>query len=62
MERPLDLFYDHLSRDDLTAAGQLLTDDSVLHVPGRSPNTGKYQGREAIVGLCPGRPRRPATP
>ena len=45
MERPLDLFYDHLSRVDLAAASQLLTDDSVLHVPGRSPNAGTYQGR-----------------
>ena len=54
MERPLDLFYNHLSRGDLTAAGQLLTEDSVLHVPGRSPNTGTYQGREAIVGFVAG--------
>src|SRR6478672_13497573 len=52
--RPLDLFYDHLSRGDLAAASQLLTDDSVLHVPGRSPNTGTYQGREAIVGFVAG--------
>ena len=57
MERPLDLFYDHLIRGDLVAAGQLLTEDAVLHVPGRSPNTGTYQGREAIIGFVAALPR-----
>ena len=54
MERPLDLFYDHLSRGDLAAAGRLLSKDSALHVPGRSPNTGTYQGRDAIIGFVAG--------
>ena len=51
MTRPLDLFYERLSRGDLADAAELLTDDSVLHVPGRSPNTGTYQGRDAVIGF-----------
>src|SRR4051812_11055357 len=51
MTRPLDLFYERLSRGDVAAAAELLTDDSVLHVPGRSPNTGTYQGKDAVIGF-----------
>ncbi|GLW25406.1 nuclear transport factor 2 family protein [Microbispora triticiradicis] len=44
-------FYDALSGGDLEAAGAFLTDDSVLHVPGKSTNTGDYAGREAVIGF-----------
>ncbi|MEU0480853.1 nuclear transport factor 2 family protein [Streptosporangium sp. NPDC006013] len=44
-------FYEALGKGDLDAATALLTDDSVLHVPGRSTNTGTYEGREAVIGF-----------
>ncbi|MFI6458470.1 nuclear transport factor 2 family protein [Streptosporangium amethystogenes] len=44
-------FYEALDKGDLDAATALLTDDSVLHVPGRSTNTGTYEGQEAVIGF-----------
>jgi ketosteroid isomerase-like protein len=44
-------FYDALARGDLDAAGELLTPDAVLHVPGRSSNTGAHLGRDAVLGF-----------
>ncbi|GGP14661.1 nuclear transport factor 2 family protein [Nonomuraea glycinis] len=44
-------FYDALARGDLDAAGDLLTPDAVLHVPGRSSNTGDHVGRDAVIGF-----------
>ena len=44
-------WYDHLKAGDLATAAQALTEDSVLHVPGRSSNTGTYEGRDAVVGF-----------
>src|SRR5690242_4915018 len=54
MTAALHKFYDLLSRGDLAAAGQLLTPTSTLHVPGRSTNTGTYDGRDAILGFVAG--------
>ncbi|MFI6508726.1 nuclear transport factor 2 family protein [Streptosporangium sp. NPDC050855] len=44
-------FYAALGRGDLEAARGALTPDSVLHVPGRSANTGDYEGRDAVIGF-----------
>jgi uncharacterized protein (TIGR02246 family) len=43
--------YDALAAGDIDAATALFAEDAVLHVPGRSPNTGTYEGREAILGF-----------
>jgi uncharacterized protein len=43
--------YDALAAGDIASAAALIADDAVLHVPGRSPNTGVYRGREAILGF-----------
>ncbi|MER5422617.1 nuclear transport factor 2 family protein [Streptosporangium roseum] len=44
-------FYAALDRGDLDAVRRTLAPDSVLHVPGRSSNTGDYEGREAVVAF-----------
>ena len=51
MTSPLTQFYDALAAGDLAAAAAGLTEDSVLHVPGRSTNTGTYTGRDAVLGF-----------
>jgi ketosteroid isomerase-like protein len=51
MASPLTQFYDALAAGDLAAAAASLTEDSVLHVPGRSANTGTYTGRDAVLGF-----------
>ncbi|HET8988427.1 MAG TPA: nuclear transport factor 2 family protein [Humibacillus sp.] len=51
MTSPLAALYRHLQVGDLASAAQTLTDDSVLHVPGHSINTGDYSGREAVLGF-----------
>jgi ketosteroid isomerase-like protein len=48
---PLTAWYDSLAAGDLATAAQNLTEDSVLHVPGRSSNTGTYTGRDEVVGF-----------
>ena len=48
---PLTRFYDRLRAGDLATAAEALTEDSVLHVPGRSTNTGTYTGRDAVLGF-----------
>jgi ketosteroid isomerase-like protein len=42
---------DALERRDVTAIGQLLSDDVVYHFPGRSPVAGTYTGRAEVLGL-----------
>jgi ketosteroid isomerase-like protein len=44
-------FYAALAAGDIDAAGAHLADDAVLHVPGRSPNTGDYEGPAAVLGF-----------
>lgn len=44
-------FYAALNRGDLDAVRRTLTPDAVLHVPGRSSNTGDPEGREAIIAF-----------
>ncbi|MEV4247528.1 nuclear transport factor 2 family protein [Streptosporangium canum] len=44
-------FYTALNRGDLDAVRRTLAPDSVLHVPGRSSNTGDYEGREAVIAF-----------
>jgi ketosteroid isomerase-like protein len=51
MTSPLTAWYDGLTAGDLATAAQSLTEDTVLHVPGRSSNTGTYTGRDAVVGF-----------
>ena len=43
--------YEALSAGDLERAGAFIAEDAVLHVPGRSPNTGDHVGRDAIIGF-----------
>jgi hypothetical protein len=51
MTSPLTTWYDALAAGDLATAAHSLTEDTVLHVPGRSTNTGTYTGRDAVVGF-----------
>jgi ketosteroid isomerase-like protein len=51
MASPLTDWYDALAAGDLPRAALALTEDTVLHVPGRSTNTGTYTGREAVLGF-----------
>jgi uncharacterized protein len=44
-------FYNALNRGDLDGVRRTLTPDAVLHVPGRSSNTGDHEGREAIIAF-----------
>jgi hypothetical protein len=44
-------FYEALAQGDATAMASLLTDDAVLHVPGRSANTGDYRGRDQVMAF-----------
>ncbi len=44
-------FYAALTAGDIATAAGMIAEDAVLHVPGRSPNTGDYAGREAILGF-----------
>jgi ketosteroid isomerase-like protein len=43
--------YDALIAGDLAAAADHIAEDAVLHVPGRSQNTGTHVGRDAILGF-----------
>lgn len=51
MASPLTTWYDALAAGDLARGITALTEDTVLHVPGRSSNTGTYVGRDAVVGF-----------
>ena len=51
MTSPLNRWYDALRAGDLATAAGALSEDTVLHVPGRSSNTGTYTGRDAVVGF-----------
>jgi ketosteroid isomerase-like protein len=51
MTSPLNRWYDALRAGDLATAAGALSEDTVLHVPGRSSNTGTYTGREAVLGF-----------
>lgn len=44
-------WYDALAAGDMARAAATLTEDTVLHVPGRSTNTGTYTGRAAVLGF-----------
>lgn len=43
--------YEALSAGDIERAARFIAEDAVLHVPGRSRNTGDYAGRDAILGF-----------
>ena len=47
----LTLLYTALDSGDATRAAAALTEDSVLHVPGRGVNTGTYRGRAEVLGF-----------
>jgi uncharacterized protein len=49
--RMVRAFYDALTAGDIDGAAAHLADDAVLHVPGRSPNTGDYEGAAAVLGF-----------
>ena len=49
MTSPLHRWYDALRAGDLATAAGALAEDTVLHVPGRSSNTGTYAGRQAVL-------------
>jgi ketosteroid isomerase-like protein len=49
MKSALGVLYDRLAEGDAEGAATMLTADSVLHVPGRSVNTGSYAGRRKIL-------------
>jgi ketosteroid isomerase-like protein len=51
MTSPLTAWYDAMAAGDMATAAEALTEDSVLHVPGHSSNTGTYVGREAVLGF-----------
>ena len=42
--------YEAFARGDFAALSELLADDVVWHVPGRSPVSGSHHGREALLG------------
>jgi len=48
---PAQALWDSLFDDRVVAAGSVLDDASLLHIPGRSGLAGQYQGGEAILGL-----------
>ncbi len=45
-------FYASLSAGNLAEAGSLLTEDVVLHVPGRHPLAGDYHGAAGIAAFA----------
>ena len=47
-------YYDALARGDRAAMADAFTEDTVLHVPGRSANTGDYVGREHVLAFVAG--------
>jgi ketosteroid isomerase-like protein len=49
MPSSLTRLYDALQTGDVAGAGAVMTEDTVLHVPGRSTNTGTYRGREEVL-------------
>jgi ketosteroid isomerase-like protein len=51
MGSPLTAWYESLAAGDLATAAESLTEDTVLHVPGRSSNTGTYAGREEVLAF-----------
>jgi ketosteroid isomerase-like protein len=47
----LTRLYQALGAGDPEGAAACLTEDTVLHVPGRSVNTGTYRGRGEVLGF-----------
>lgn len=47
----LTALYQALQAGDPGSAAAVLTEDSVLHVPGRSVNTGTHTGRDAVLAF-----------
>jgi hypothetical protein len=43
--------YAALAAGEIERAAAFIAEDAVLHVPGRSANTGDYAGRDAIIGF-----------
>ena len=41
--------YEAFGKGDIPAVAQLLADDIVWHIPGRSPLAGDYRGRDAVI-------------
>ena len=58
MTSPLTAWYDALAAGDLATAAQSLTEDTVLHVPGRSSNTGTGEWGVALCTYTATRPDR----
>jgi uncharacterized protein len=50
-EELLRALYDAFGRKDFQAIEGLLSDDVVVHQPGRNPLSGDYRGKEAALGL-----------
>jgi ketosteroid isomerase-like protein len=42
--------FDAFSSGDMDTLGQVLAQDVVYHVPGRSPLAGDYRGQEEVIG------------
>ena len=43
--------YEAFGKGDIPAVMEILADDIVWHVPGRSPIAGDYQGQQAVMGF-----------
>jgi ketosteroid isomerase-like protein len=50
-EESLRRGYDAFGRGDVEAVLALFTDDIRLHIPGRNPVSGEYQGKDQVVGF-----------
>jgi ketosteroid isomerase-like protein len=50
-EELLRTLYDAFSKRDLGTVKGLLTEDAVLHQPGRNPLSGHYEGIDAVPGV-----------
>ncbi len=43
--------YDAFAAYDLEGIRDLFTDDAIFHIGGRNPLTGRYTGKDAVLGL-----------
>jgi ketosteroid isomerase-like protein len=48
---PLRSLYAALTAGDFTASAATMSAETILHVPGTSPNAGDYVGPEAVLGF-----------
>ncbi len=44
-------YIDAVGRFDLETAGELVSEDVVMHIPGRSPMSGEIRGRDGLIGM-----------